>query len=85
MLYPFRFVCKIVMAYVSVILSMQVMPNGTIGRKTRKRPQVFGDAFDDVHLCIMCLRAIMNHQYGFNMVISHGSKYSRLVFFISHF
>ena len=54
--------------------SVKVMPNGTIGRKTKKRPQVFGDAFDDVHLCIMCLRAIMNHQYGFNMVIGHGGE-----------
>uniref|UniRef100_A0AAZ3PJS8 Formin-like 2a n=1 Tax=Oncorhynchus tshawytscha TaxID=74940 RepID=A0AAZ3PJS8_ONCTS len=26
---------------------------------------------DDVHVCIMCLRAIMNYQYGFNMVMSH--------------
>ena len=56
------------------LISLQVMPNGTIGRKTKKRPQVFGDAFDDVHLCIMCLRAIMNHQYGFNMVIGHGGE-----------
>uniref|UniRef100_A0A665TUJ9 Formin-like 2b n=1 Tax=Echeneis naucrates TaxID=173247 RepID=A0A665TUJ9_ECHNA len=26
---------------------------------------------DDVHVCVMCLRAIMNYQYGFNMVMSH--------------
>ena len=26
---------------------------------------------DDVNLCIMCLRAIMNNKYGFNMVIAH--------------
>uniref|UniRef100_A0A8V1AAE0 Formin-like protein 3 n=1 Tax=Gallus gallus TaxID=9031 RepID=A0A8V1AAE0_CHICK len=26
---------------------------------------------DDVHLCVMCLRAIMNYQYGFNLVMSH--------------
>ncbi|XP_065141774.1 formin-like protein 3 isoform X3 [Paramisgurnus dabryanus] len=26
---------------------------------------------DDVHVCIMCLRAIMNYQYGFNLVMSH--------------
>ncbi|XP_072927160.1 formin-like protein 3 isoform X3 [Hemitrygon akajei] len=26
---------------------------------------------DDVHLCIMCLRAVMNYQYGFNLVMSH--------------
>ncbi|KAG5836219.1 hypothetical protein ANANG_G00252260 [Anguilla anguilla] len=27
---------------------------------------------DDVHVCIMCLRAVMNYQYGFNMVMSHA-------------
>uniref|UniRef100_A0A669QR87 Formin like 3 n=1 Tax=Phasianus colchicus TaxID=9054 RepID=A0A669QR87_PHACC len=26
---------------------------------------------DDVHLCVMCLRAVMNYQYGFNLVMSH--------------
>uniref|UniRef100_A0AAR2J4P3 Formin-like 1a n=1 Tax=Pygocentrus nattereri TaxID=42514 RepID=A0AAR2J4P3_PYGNA len=26
---------------------------------------------DDVHVCIMCLRAIMNYQSGFNLVMSH--------------
>ncbi|ETE74059.1 Formin-like protein 3, partial [Ophiophagus hannah] len=26
---------------------------------------------DDVHVCILCLRAIMNYQYGFNLVMSH--------------
>ncbi|KAG7472959.1 formin 1 isoform X1 [Solea senegalensis] len=26
---------------------------------------------DDVHLCIMCLRAIMNYQSGFNLVMQH--------------
>ena len=25
----------------------------------------FGEATDDVHMCIMCLRAIMNHQVEF--------------------
>uniref|UniRef100_S4R8U6 GBD/FH3 domain-containing protein n=1 Tax=Petromyzon marinus TaxID=7757 RepID=S4R8U6_PETMA len=28
---------------------------------------------DDVHVCIMCLRAIMNYQSGFNLVMSHPS------------
>ncbi|CAL8260933.1 unnamed protein product [Arctogadus glacialis] len=28
---------------------------------------------EDVHLCIMCLRAIMNYQSGFNQVMSHPS------------
>ncbi len=30
-----------------------------------------GDATDDIHVCIMCLRAIMNNKFGFNMVIQH--------------
>uniref|UniRef100_A0A3Q2ZJ46 Formin like 1 n=1 Tax=Hippocampus comes TaxID=109280 RepID=A0A3Q2ZJ46_HIPCM len=29
------------------------------------------DARDDVHVCIMCLRAIMNYQSGFNLVMTH--------------
>ncbi|KAK5615510.1 hypothetical protein CRENBAI_026430 [Crenichthys baileyi] len=28
---------------------------------------------DDIHLCIMCLRAIMNYQSGFNQVMKHPS------------
>nr|XP_033773838.1 formin-like protein 1 isoform X1 [Geotrypetes seraphini] len=28
---------------------------------------------DDVHVCIMCLRAIMNYQSGFSLVMSHPS------------
>ncbi|XP_073463836.1 formin-like protein 1 [Aquarana catesbeiana] len=28
---------------------------------------------DDVHVCVMCLRAIMNYQSGFSMVMSHPS------------
>ncbi|KAL1497828.1 hypothetical protein ABEB36_008720 [Hypothenemus hampei] len=30
-----------------------------------------GESKDDIHICIMCMRAIMNHKYGFNMVIQH--------------
>ncbi|CAG9819201.1 unnamed protein product [Phaedon cochleariae] len=30
-----------------------------------------GDSKDDIHVCIMCMRAIMNNKYGFNMVIQH--------------
>lgn len=33
---------------------------------------------DDVHVCIMCLRAIMNYQYGFNMVMSHPNAVNEI-------
>ncbi|XP_064879557.1 formin-like protein 2 [Oncorhynchus nerka] len=39
-------------------------------RKTLKNSRLVCKK-DDVHVCVMCLRAIMNYQYGFNMVMSH--------------
>lgn len=30
-----------------------------------------GSTTDDIHVCIMCLRAIMNNKFGFNNVIKH--------------
>ncbi|MFT7801070.1 formin-like protein 3 isoform X1 [Arapaima gigas] len=38
--------------------------------KTAKNSQLVSQK-DDVHVCIMCLRAVMNYQYGFNLVMSH--------------
>uniref|UniRef100_A0A2K5DUP8 Formin like 2 n=1 Tax=Aotus nancymaae TaxID=37293 RepID=A0A2K5DUP8_AOTNA len=39
-------------------------------RRTLKNSRLVSKK-DDVHVCIMCIRAIMNYQYGFNMVMSH--------------
>ncbi|KAK0136294.1 Formin-like protein 2 [Merluccius polli] len=39
-------------------------------RRTLKNSRLVSKK-DDVHVCVMCLRAIMNYQYGFNMVMSH--------------
>uniref|UniRef100_A0A3Q1F6Y9 Formin-like 3 n=1 Tax=Acanthochromis polyacanthus TaxID=80966 RepID=A0A3Q1F6Y9_9TELE len=45
---------------------------GTVSNsKTIKNSRLVSQK-DDVHVCIMCLRAIMNYQYGFNMVMSHA-------------
>ena len=43
-----------------------------------------GDAFDDVHVCIMCLRAIMNHQHGFNLVIAHPDAINNVALALKH-
>ncbi|KAJ8314369.1 hypothetical protein KUTeg_008930 [Tegillarca granosa] len=43
-----------------------------------------GEARDDVHLCIMCLRAIMNHQYGFNLVIVHKHAINCIALSLNH-
>ncbi|XP_035112758.3 formin-like protein 3 isoform X3 [Callithrix jacchus] len=40
------------------------------GRKALKNSRLVSQK-DDVHVCILCLRAIMNYQYGFNLVMSH--------------
>ncbi|KAK7167967.1 hypothetical protein R3I94_002126 [Phoxinus phoxinus] len=39
-------------------------------RKTMRNARLASQR-DDVHLCIMCLRAIMNYQSGFNLVMTH--------------
>ncbi|VDN02104.1 unnamed protein product [Thelazia callipaeda] len=38
---------------------------------TKKNSRNYGDRDDDVHVCVSCLRAIMNNKYGFNMVFSN--------------
>ncbi|XP_042200150.1 formin-like protein 3 isoform X2 [Callorhinchus milii] len=47
-----------------------VIYNTLPDRKTLKNSRLVCHK-DDVHVCIMCLRAIMNYQYGFNLVMSH--------------
>ncbi|XP_052827265.1 formin-like protein 2 [Octopus bimaculoides] len=43
-----------------------------------------GEPRDDVHVCIMCLRAIMNHQYGFNLVIAHKHAINCIALSLNH-
>uniref|UniRef100_A0A6Q2WXZ5 Formin-like 1a n=1 Tax=Esox lucius TaxID=8010 RepID=A0A6Q2WXZ5_ESOLU len=44
--------------------------NSLHNRKALRNSRLVGQK-DDVHLCIMCLRAIMNYQSGFNLVMAH--------------
>ncbi|XP_067928445.1 formin-like protein isoform X2 [Watersipora subatra] len=48
------------------------------------KSKLVGDAFDDVHVCIMCLRAIMNHQHGFNLVIAHPDAINSVALALKH-
>ncbi|XP_022243881.1 formin-like protein CG32138 [Limulus polyphemus] len=43
-----------------------------------------GEAKDDIHVCIMCLRAIMNNKYGFNMVIEHTEAINCIALSLNH-
>lgn len=43
-----------------------------------------GTTTDDIHVCIMCLRAIMNNKYGFNMVIQHREAINCIALSLIH-
>ncbi|XP_076094984.1 formin-like protein 3 isoform X3 [Mytilus galloprovincialis] len=60
--------------------------SNTIGspRSIKNSKLNFGEARDDVHVCIMCLRAIMNHQYGFNLVIAHKHAINCIALSLNH-
>ncbi|CAG9862658.1 unnamed protein product [Phyllotreta striolata] len=56
--------------YIRAPLDMQDSPN--IKRRSKHVAKLnMGHSKDDIHVCIMCMRAIMNNKYGFNMVIQH--------------
>uniref|UniRef100_A0A7N5ZRG6 Formin-like 2b n=1 Tax=Anabas testudineus TaxID=64144 RepID=A0A7N5ZRG6_ANATE len=61
----------VLVEYLSFAHSALVTRSNTLpSRRTLKNSRLVCKK-DDVHVCIMCLRAIMNYQYGFNMVMSH--------------
>uniref|UniRef100_A0A3P9JPL9 Formin-like 1a n=1 Tax=Oryzias latipes TaxID=8090 RepID=A0A3P9JPL9_ORYLA len=50
--------------------ALTVRISSTLVNKMQKKAHVSLQR-DDIHVCIMCLRAIMNYQSGFNLVMSH--------------
>uniref|UniRef100_A0A8D3BTL9 Formin-like 1a n=1 Tax=Scophthalmus maximus TaxID=52904 RepID=A0A8D3BTL9_SCOMX len=50
--------------------ALTVRISSTLGNKIHKKSHSSSQR-DDVHVCIMCLRAIMNYQSGFNQVMTH--------------
>ncbi|XP_039976270.1 formin-like protein 1 [Xiphias gladius] len=50
--------------------ALTVRISSTLGNKMHRKSHTSSQR-DDVHVCIMCLRAIMNYQSGFNQVMSH--------------
>ncbi|XP_064806997.1 formin-like protein 1 [Oncorhynchus masou masou] len=50
--------------------ALTVRFNSLHNRKALRKSRLVSQK-DDVHLCIMCLRAIMNYQSGFNLVMTH--------------
>ncbi|CAF2626482.1 unnamed protein product [Rotaria sp. Silwood2] len=66
------------------------LKRSTLGRSDAKRlhrkikKYQIGEATDDVRLCIMCLRAIMNNQNGFNLVIQHPAALNYITLSLQH-
>ncbi|XP_061087308.1 formin-like protein 1 isoform X2 [Conger conger] len=52
--------------------ALTVRFNSLHSRKALRNSRIVSQK-DDVHVCIMCLRAIMNYQSGFNLVMTHPS------------
>ncbi|XP_037544693.1 formin-like protein 1 [Nematolebias whitei] len=50
--------------------ALTVRISATLSHKMHKKSHL-SQQRDDVHVCIMCLRAIMNYQSGFNLVMTH--------------
>ncbi|CAH0398189.1 unnamed protein product [Chilo suppressalis] len=54
-------------------------------RRTRHAARLnMGASTDDIHVCIMCMRAIMNNKYGFNMVIQHREAINSIALSLVH-
>ncbi|KAK6054299.1 diaphanous GTPase-binding domain protein [Cooperia oncophora] len=58
--------------------------NHTISGRTTKVSKNVGELEDDVHVCIMCLRAIMNNKRGFELVFADSRAIYCIVRSILH-
>lgn len=58
----------------------------SVMRKMKQSHSKLGlaDAVDDIHVGVQCLRAIMNHQHGFNLVFQHKQAINCLTLSLSH-
>jgi len=58
----------------------------TINKRTSKHLSKLnmGDAKDDIHVCILCLRAIMNTKHGLNMVILKQDSINAIALSLRH-
>ncbi|KAK9892894.1 hypothetical protein WA026_022576 [Henosepilachna vigintioctopunctata] len=53
-------------------MSLDISDSPSLKRRSKHVAKLnMGESKDDIHVCIMCMRAIMNNKYGFNMVIQH--------------
>lgn len=62
-----------------------MLDSPNIKRRSRHIAKLnMGATTDDIHICIMCLRAIMNNKYGFNMVLQHREAINCIALSLIH-
>ncbi|ESO06680.1 hypothetical protein HELRODRAFT_155739 [Helobdella robusta] len=77
----------ILVDYLTMTQEYMRVTNFSFRRSIKSRVPKFhhnGFAMNDVHVCIMCLRAIMNHQYGFNLVFGHEQAINSIALSLNH-
>lgn len=63
----------------------QLLDSPTNKRRTKHITKLnMGNTTDDIHVCIMCLRAIMNNKYGFNLMIQHREAINCIALSLIH-
>ncbi|XP_059622727.1 formin-like protein isoform X1 [Phlebotomus argentipes] len=63
----------------------ELIDSPSVKRRSRHIAKLnMGASTDDIHVCIMCLRAIMNNKYGFNMVIQHREAINCIALSLIH-
>ncbi|CAB3373121.1 Hypothetical predicted protein [Cloeon dipterum] len=66
-------------------LSLTVPNSPVVKRQSRHVAKLnMGESMSDIHVCIMCLRAIMNNKYGFNLVIQHSEAINCIALSLIH-
>ncbi|XP_075237526.1 formin-like protein [Lycorma delicatula] len=66
-------------------IGLDTLDSPGVRRRSRHAAKLkMGDTKDDIHVCIMCLRAIMNNKYGFNMVIQHTEAINCIALSLMH-
>ncbi|KAI5752809.1 hypothetical protein M8J77_020578 [Diaphorina citri] len=65
--------------------SLDLASSPSVKKRSRHAARLnMGDPKDDIHVCILCLRAIMNNKYGLNMVIKHTEAINSIALSLMH-
>ncbi|XP_062517529.1 formin-like protein 3 isoform X2 [Corticium candelabrum] len=73
---------EVLVDYIALALRLPEIDNQKLRRVSRARSS--GNFTDDVHICILCVKALMNNKYGFSSVMEHDSCVNCLALTLNH-